>query len=393
MSNEVNIEEVVGSEGVRNHQFPVTRERVFLAHAGVAPLPRVACEAIAEFCDRGSRHAQENGWANSQVLRAREIGANVLGCSTDEIVLLGPTSLGLSMVANGMPWDPGDEVLYYRDDYPANVYPWTDLGRQGVVPVSLEPEQPGAIAWETVERALTPKTRLVTLATCNFLSGYRVDVNEIGLNLKERGILFCLDAIQTLGAFPLFVEHVDFLSADSHKWMLGPAGAGIVYIRKECQKFLRPCLLGSWNVQSPNFVAQDTIAFESGGRRYEPGMLNLPGIVGMTAALRFLEDIGIDRIGERILELRQALLDRIIPMGFELYGRVENSPVSSHSGIVTVGHPALNLEGVSKQLEAAGITLSCRRNRDGETFLRFSPHFYNTVDELDRVAEALQRVA
>jgi selenocysteine lyase/cysteine desulfurase len=386
------IEQIIDSERDRNDQFPVTRERVFLAHAGVAPLPKVACDALAEFCQRGSRHAQENAWANGQVLAARQTGARILGCSPEEIVLLGPTALGLSLVANGIAWKPGDEVVYYRDDYPANVYPWTDLERQGVRAVSLRPGQPGAITWDTVESALTSKTRLVTLATCNYLSGYRVDVNEIGRNLKDREILFCLDAIQTLGAFPLSVEHVDFLSADSHKWMLGPAGAGIVYIRKECQEALRPSLLGSWNVRSPDFVAQDSIAFESGGRRYEPGMLNLPGIIGMTASLGFLEDIGVDRIGIRILELRAELLARILPLGFELYGAGEEAPSTSHSGIITVRHPRLDLEKVSKRLEVEGVTVSCRQDREGERFLRFSPHFYNTTAEFDRVADVLKRV-
>jgi selenocysteine lyase/cysteine desulfurase len=383
---------MIASESVRNREFPVTGERVFLAHAGVCPLPRVACDAINEFCRRGSEHAQENSWANGQVLAGRQVSARLLGCSPEEIALLGPTSLGLSLVANGLSWESGDEVVYYRDDYPANVYPWTDLERLGVWPVNLQPERPGAIKWETVAAAITPRTRLVTLATCSFLSGYRVDVEYIGHQLRQRGILFCLDAIQTLGAFPLSVHNVDFLSADSHKWMLGPAGAGIVYIRKECQEFLRPSLLGSWNVQSPDFVAQDTIEFESGGRRYEPGMLNLPGIIGMTAALKLLDAPGIDQIAARILKLRRELLDRILPLGFQMYGAREGDPDSAQSGIITVGHPTRDLKSVAKALEDEQITVSCRQNRGGEVFLRFSPHFYNTIEEFDRVAEVLKRI-
>ncbi len=386
------IEELVSSEEARNRAFPVTAERVFLAHAGVAPLPRVACDAMAEFCDRGSKHAQENSWANGRVLAARQSAAELLGCSSDEIALLGPTALGLSLVANGIDWKPGEEVVYYRDDYPANVYPWTELERRGVRPVCLRPERPGAINWDTVEAALSSRTRLVTLATCNFLSGYRVDIDDIGPRLKERGILLCLDGIQTLGAFPLSMEHVDFLSADSHKWMLGPAGAGIVYIREESKELVRPSLLGSWNVQSPDFVAQDSIAFESGGRRYEPGMLNLPGIIGMAAALRLLLDCGIDRVANRILELRQALLERLLPLGFTVYGAAETDTVTSQSGIVTVSHPGLDLKDVARILESERITASCRQNRTGESFLRFSPHFYNTPEEFDRVKEVLSRV-
>lgn len=386
------IQEILSSESTRNSAFPVTRERVFLAHAGVCPLPQLCCDAISEFCRRGSEHAQENGWANGQVLAARQVSARLLGCTPDEIALLGPTSLGLSLVANGIQWEPGDEVVFYRDDYPANVYPWTDLERRGVRPIALSPERPGAITWETIEAVLTPRTRLVTLATCNFLSGYRVDVKQIGHRLRQKGVLFCLDAIQTLGAFPLSIENVDFLSADSHKWMLGPAGAGIVYIRRECQQSLRPSLLGSWNVRSPEFVAQDQIQFEPGGRGYEPGMLNLPGILGMTASLKLLEVIGIDQIAERIQELRVALVHRLIPMGFHLYGISDDDPASARSGIITVSHPTVDLGPIAPKLEEERITVSCRRNRAGDTSLRFSPHFYNTIQEIDHVEEVLNRV-
>ena len=176
-------------------------------------------------------------------------------------------------------------MICYADDYPANVYPWLELERRGVKCVQLRPDVPGEITPELVESALTERTRMVALASCHFLSGYRIDHNAIGAVLREMGIYFCLDAIQTVGAFPTLVEHVDFLSADSHKWMLGPMTAGIVYVREELHDFLRPPLLGAWNVKSPNFVPQPDIVFEAGARRYEPGVLNVAGILGMKAAI------------------------------------------------------------------------------------------------------------
>ena len=389
------LDDVLQSEPLRREQFPVAAHRVFLAHAGVAPLPKVAVDAMNEFCQRGSIHAQENAWSNGQVLVARETGARLLGCASNEIALLGPTALGLSVVANGIPWQPGDEVVYYPDDYPANVYPWTNLQSQGVVPVPLRPEHPGVITMDTLEAALSSRTRLVTLATCNFLSGFRVDVNKVGYELHRRGVLFCLDAIQTIGAFPLNVDYVDFLSADSHKWMLGPAAAGILYVKRERQDMLRPCLLGSWNVSSPQFVAQQDIHFETGGRRYEPGMLNLPGIVGMTASLKLLLDIGIEAVGDRILALREALLCRLEPLGFhqylEAFDRSDAANSTNRSGILSVTHESQDLKRLARELETNGVTVSCRENRAGQVFLRFSPHFYNTESELDHVVEVLFR--
>jgi len=326
-------------------------------------------------------------------LAARKSAARLLGAEAGEIALLGPTSLGINLVAKGLTWQPGDEVLYYSEDYPANVYPWSDLERLGVKPIALQPDWPGALTWDVVEAALTERTRLVALATCHFLSGFRVRVEHIGEKLHERGILFSVDGIQTLGAFPLNVEHIDFLSADSHKWLLGPLGAGIFYVKKERQDELRPVLLGSWNVVSPGFIAQDEIRFHTSGQRYEPGALNLPGIVGMTASMDLLLDIGIEGIGARLLELRAYLLEHLRPLGFQLYlEELDQSPAMSddhRSGIVSVQHPERDVSVLFEKLKGENVTVSLRQNREGTKFLRFSPHFYNTTDELARAIDLL----
>ena len=137
----------------------------------------------------------------------------------------------------------------------------------------LEPERPGEITPEVVAAALTPRTRLVALATCHFFTGYRIDAEAIGALLHERDVLFSLDAIQTLGAFPLDVAraHVDCLSADAHKWMLGPLAIGIVYVKRERFELLRPTLLGAWNAVSPNFNALDEIRFVCRGHHRRQG--------------------------------------------------------------------------------------------------------------------------
>lgn len=390
----MNMTDLIGNEAKRNEAFPVTKERIFLGHAGVCPLPRVAVDAIAAFCERSAVAGQEHPEAWQMVNDTRQAAAELLGCTAQEIALIGPTTVGLNLVAAGLDWQPGDEVIYYPDDYPANVYPWSSLTRHGVKPVALAPEQPGVITWDLVEQALTPNTKLVALASCNFLSGYRIDLDTIGRSLHERGILFCVDGIQTTGAFPTGVEHVDFLSADSHKWLLGPAAAGIFYVRRELHETLRPALLGSWNVVSPEFVAQPAIDYYEGARRYECGMLNLPGNAGMLASMRMLIGIGIEQVAARILDLRRAFLEQVRPLGYGLYlEELDTRPEASNaerSGIITLIHPERDMAAVAKLLGDEGVTVSLRHNRPGQAFLRFSPHFYNTHEELSRVADLMR---
>jgi len=389
------MDEIIADEAVRRREFPVTASGIFMAHAGVAVLPRVAADAIREFADRGSRSDQENEWAVARIHETRSLAARLLGCDASEIALLGPTALGLNLVANGLTWQAGDEVVFYLDDYPANVYPWLNLASRGVKTVLLRPPHPGVITWELVEQSLTERTKLVALASCHFASGFRIDVDRIGRELGRRGILFSLDGIQTLGAFPVSVEHVDFVSADSHKWMLGPVGAGLFYVKASRQELLKPTLLGSWNVVSPQFIAQEDIRFHEGARRYEPGTFSVPGIVGMGASLRMLLDLGVDAIGRRILALRRCLVDGLRPLGFRLY--IEEWDVSrealdaQRSGITTFVHGARDLRAVSKSLSGAGITASLRQNRRGDPLLRLSPHFYNTEAEIGRVVDVLSK--
>lgn len=381
------IDELLNDETVRVIAFPVAGERIFMGHAGVAPIPQVAADAIAAWGTQAAMGNQENAQSNKLVWETREAAAKLIGARPEEIALLGPTSLGLSLVARGLPWQPGDEVVYYAEDYPANVYPWSSLVEFGVKPVQLRPDSPGAIDWEVVEAVLTNRTRLVALATCHFLSGYRIDIDAIGRRLRERGILFCLDGIQSVGAFPHSMEHVDFLSADSHKWMLGPVGAGIVYVRAERQEMLRPTLLGAANVRSPQFVAQEQMEFSAGATRYEPGVLNLPGIFGMHAAMQLLLEYGIAAIAARLLEVRARMAASLRAQGYVVHGHAEEA--GRASGILSVSHPGVDLDVVFLKLKNARILASLRENRAGLKLLRLSPHFYNTDAEVERVLEAM----
>ena len=382
------IEAIDDSEELRRDEFPVVRDGVFMGHAGVTALPRRVADAVVDYTRAASSSQQEFGDVLKRIEQTRADCARLIGARQREIALLGPTSLGLSLFANGIDWADGDEILCYADDYPANVYPWQNLARLGVRIRQIEPERRGEISAELVAASLTPRTRLVALASCHFLTGYRIDIDAIGRIVHDHGALFSLDAIQTLGAFPTDVGHVDFLSADSHKWLLGPLTAGIVYVRESRFRDLRPTLLGAWNVRSPNFITQQRIEFEDGARRYEPGVLNAAGIFGMQAAVNLLDTIGIEQVAGRILDLKARLVAGLRASGCEILGPAAGPHAS---GITTFSHPGRPASRILQQFTADGISASHRHDREGNEFIRLSPHFYNTHSEIDRVLESLAR--
>jgi len=252
----------------------------------------------------------------------------------------------------------------------------------------LVPERPGALTLEMVQAALTPRTRMVALASCHYLTGWRIDVDGIGQLLHERGILFSLDAIQTIGAFPTSVKHVDFLSADAHKWMLGPMAIGIVYVAKRNFSLCRPTLLGSWNIRSPQYIVQETIEFMDTAQRYEPGVLNITGVYGMRASLEMLAAWGLSTISSAILDVRDYLEENLRGLGFEFLSPPATEPL--RCGIVTARLPGTNPAALFDALEKAQITASLRAERKSDQWLRFSPHFYNTRTEMDRVIAVLK---
>src|SRR5580658_1027651 len=285
--------EILSNEDLRHREFPVSREKIFLAHAGVCPLPRRVADAMADCATKSTLGDQEE-FMLSRLVEARKLGAQLLHCQPEEVALVGPTSLALSFVASGLKFRRGDNILIYHDDYPSNVYPWMALAEKNVEVRLLNTRGLGVIRPRDVSGQIDENTRLVALASCHFISGFRLEFSEIGKLLRERGILFCLDAIQTLGAFPTTVNHVDFLAADAHKWLLGPCGAGIFYVRREMQEKLNPPIHGWHNIRSPNFVAQEKIEFRNDARKFEAGTQNLVGVTGLIASMEMALELGIE---------------------------------------------------------------------------------------------------
>jgi selenocysteine lyase/cysteine desulfurase len=380
------IAELAADEKLRRHEFPICARTIYCAHAADAPLPRRVADAMRDSIERASTDARQYDLELVHIAETRQAVARFIGAQLDEISFTGPTSSGLNAIANGLGWAAGDEVVCYLDDYPANVYPWLALERLGVKAVLLETEQIGEITPETVERALTKRTKLVALASANFCSGYRIDLESIGALCAERGVLFSVDAIQTLGAFSIALDHIDFFSAGAQKWMLGPSGAGILYVKKSRRDLLRPATIGGWNVQSPNFIAQREIEYALGGQKFEPGAYYHAAIAGLGAATDLLLEAGSARITERILSLTQALERQIAPGDFEFLSPEEEK---NRSGILAFRHPKISSDRLLEALLKNDIVVSLRIDRSDRGWLRVSPHFYNTFDEIAKIAEVL----
>ena len=338
--------------------------------------------------DRASSEARQYDLELARIAETRKTMARFIGAQVDEISFTGPTSSGLNAIANGLDWTQGDEVVCYFDDYPANVYPWLSLERRGVKTVLLETAHIGEIRAEEVERALTERTKLVALASANFCSGYRIDLEAIGELCAQRGVLFSVDAIQTLGAFPIALDHVDFLSAGAQKWMLGPSGAGILYVNKSRRDLLHPTTIGGWNVESPNFIAQREIKYAGGGQKFEPGAYYHCAIAGLGAAIELLLEAEPGQIAERILSLTKALILEVASAGFEFLSPEEEK---NRSGIVTFRHPKIRSDQLLDALSQNDIVASLRFDREDRSWLRVSPHFYNTFEEIGKISEVLKR--
>lgn len=381
------IEEILGNEELRRHEFPVARDKIFLAHAGVCPLPRRVVAAMNTYLEEASQDDQETVAPEGVFRDARALAAQLLGASPDEIALVGPTSLALSLIANGFPLRKGDNIVIYQDDYPSNVYPWMALAERGVQVRFLNVRQFGRIRRIDVQGQVDEQTRLVALASCHFVAGNRIDLDDIGRMLKEKNIAFCVDAIQTVGAFPTPVEHVDFLAADAHKWLLGPCASGIMYVRKTWQDQVRPSVLGWHNVRSPNYVAQEKLVHPPGARRYEAGSANLAGLAGLIAAMRLLLELGVENIARELLRKRAWLIPALEQNGYAVLS--SDAPPEMAGAIISFHRAGSDLMALHEKLTAAKVITSLRADRAGNRYIRLSPHFYNTDAELQRLLELL----
>ena len=363
-------------------EFPVTEKYIYLDHSGVAPASLRVTNAIERFLSESAEGGAFHYPAWTQrMAEIRRTCARLVNADPSEIAFVKSTSHGLSIVAEGLDWRPGDNLLVYEKEFPSNIYPWLNLERKGVA-VKFIPSRGGRIEIDDIENMLDPKTRLLAISSVQFVNGFRIDLKRAGELCKRKNILFCVDAIQSLGAIPMDVKEfqIDFLSADAHKWLLGPEGIGIFYCRLDLAERLQPPLIGWKCVQNELEFEKPHFCLKADALRFEEGSMNLLGTFGLGAAVDLLLEVGIENIENRVLGLGDLIIREAERRGFT----VQTPGAREERGGNVTFTGAFDPVGVRDRLHTKGIMVNVRGGG-----LRVSPHFYNTEAELVRFFQAL----
>lgn len=360
-------------------QFPVRERLIYLNHASVSPLSRPAADAMKHLADDcllyGSLHYDQ--WlAAYEGLRVA--AAKLIGSDRSEIALVKNTSEGIATVALGLDWKPGDRIVGFREEFPANQFPWLRLEQKGVSITWLSVTDP----LERIEEACRG-ARLLAVSFVQFLTGYRAPLHAIGEICRRNHCIYFVDAIQGLGAFPIDVRasHIDALAADGHKWLTGPEGCGLLYISQVLQDQVEPVEFGWTNVANYNDYASRDMSLRPDAGRYECGTLNTIGCFGLRAAIELILEADPGQIAPVVQNLGDRIANGVQSKGYELLGeRTE----ATGAGIVTFRKPGTDADEIVRKLRAAGI---CTAPRAG--WIRTSPHFYISPSDIDRMLDEL----
>jgi len=365
--------------------FPVTRHSTYLNHAGVAPISTRVEEALQRYAGEATRYGalHYDRAFDAEVERVRGRAAALLGAHADEIAFVKNTTEGLGLVAAGLDWRPGDQVVTCDLEYPSNVYPWWSLRERGVETLMLRGEA-GRLPLERVEEALrSPRARLLALSSVEYASGARNDLEALGRLCAERGVLFCVDAIQSLGCLPVRPEAwgIDFLAADGHKWLCSVEGCGIFYCARRMLDRLVPRVVGWRSVANNRDYDRYHLELQAGAGRFEEGTPNTPGIFGLGAAIDLVLELGVEAIAERVLGLTDRLAAGLADRGARV---VSPRGPGEASGIVSFEPAGEEPRRAAARLRRAGILVAVRRNA-----VRASPHFYNDETDIEALLRAL----
>lgn len=372
--------------GIDLEEFPVRGEYIYLNHAGTSPMPRRTAEMFRLYGEEAAKYgsARYGNW-EMRLGKVRQAAARLLGCAPSEIALAKSTTLGLQNVAYGLDWKPGDVVIVEENTFPANWLPWIAAERDYGIERRVWKERDYRYHLEDLEALLKEgNVRLVAATSANFSTGFRQDLAAIGELCRAHGALYCLDAIQTLGVFPLNVKElgVDFLSADSHKWLLGPEGAGIFYVAADKLALFKDTSIGWMGRENFTEFHRLDLPPDPTARRFEEGSPNMGGFMAMGESLNLILDVGTDRISSH-----NRSLCTVLEEGMEAQGWTVMSPRGGKhaSSIVTAQKEGIDTAAIAKALLREHKVFCVYRRG----FLRMSPHFYETTDDMERTLECL----
>jgi cysteine desulfurase / selenocysteine lyase len=362
----------------------------YLNYAGIGRVRAAARAAMHAAVDEVLAHgAARYGQFFAARESIRSAATRLLECDLDEVALVPNTSSGLQLVADGLDWRPGDEVVVFDRDFPANVQPWRRLVERGVA-LRWVPMRSGGYEIADVAARVGPATRLIAVSYVNFLTGFRIDLDAVCTLAQQVGALVCVDAVQGLGVMPLSVRRtpVDFVAAGGHKWLCGPPGTGLFYCRRRRLDQLDRAPLGWFGYDR----SQDMLVRGEEGhfvydlpprpaaRRFEGGMPNLHGMVGFAAALGELDSVGLAAVSARVHSLRRRLGEGLCELGYAVLGPADEA---ARSGIVTVA--TSDARGLQQALTTAGCAVACP---DGK--VRLSPHYWTSDEEIEVLLDAMR---
>ena len=363
-------------------RFPVTRSYAYFNHAAISPLPLPTSVAMGRQINQATHegvHAFHRWEQECDGLRRGT--AEMLSCDAGEVAITKNTSEGLCAVANGLDWRPGDVVVGLETDFPANFVPWRALqDREGVQFRSLQLRH-GALDLEDLDRACTG-ARLAALSFVHFLTGFRWDLEAVGEICRRRGCALVLDAVQGMGVFPIDVKRcgVAALSASGHKWLLGPEGCAVFYIDRDWMPQVNPVELGWASLEGFEQYRCDG-GLHASARRYECGTLNSVGCAGLRTSVDLLNEVGQDAASSAVHGLAEHLLEAARAKGYEAAAPRTRR---NGSGIVSLRKRGVDAAATVATLLGERVSAAERLG-----WIRVAPHFYNTRDEVNRLAELL----
>jgi cysteine desulfurase/selenocysteine lyase len=365
--------------------FPITERANYLNHAAVSPPPAATIAAIQNQLKDVSENGSVNfrSWIATKE-RTRTLLATMLGARPEQVAFMRNTSDGLSTVANGLRWKPGDNLVTFRNEFPSNIYPWLRLRDAFGVEVRLAEERDGRIDLNELIGLIDAKTRLVAISQVQYASGFRADLERLGQAARAVDALLVVDVIQALGVIPIDVqaELVDVAAGACHKWLLTPEGVGFLYLSDRARERIQPTLVGWISVPDPDDYANFSQGWNRGTLAWETGTGPAALIHGLEQSLKLLSETGIDRIQAHLETLTDYLCERLENKPYRI---VSSRQHNEKSQIVCIQHTGgLSAMDLYAHLKARRIITAPRGDR-----LRISPHLYNTAEEIDALVNAL----
>lgn len=366
--------------------FPITERAIYLNHAAVAPPPRPVTEAVIaqmrDVAEQGSLNYRR--WVAVRE-RARGLAAGIIAARPSQIAFMRNTSDGLSVVANGLRWQPGDNVVTFRREFPSNIYPWLRLREAHGVEVRMCEERDGRIDLEELTGMIDEKTRIVAISHVQYGSGFRADLERIGRAARAVDALLVVDVIQAMGVLPIDVEAelIDAAAGACHKWLLAPEGIGLLYLSDRARERIRPTLVGWTSVPQPEDYGNFAQEWREGALPWETGTLPTALIHGLDASLTILTQAGVERIAAYLSDLTDQLCEGL--RGKRDYEIVSSRREGEKSQIVCLRHKGQwKPHALYSHLKQQNIIVAPRGDR-----LRVAPHLYNTAAEIESLVSAL----